>query len=141
MATRSFIAKKVKGGYIGIYSHWDGYPTKPGVGWTLRKYYKSPSKVTQLIALGDISVLGENIGKKHDFDKASRAGKYSDRIKSLGYTTAYHRDRGEAWSQVKPKKVKTLLGLKKLAGSYGTEYLYVYENGKWTTFAVPSKYW
>lgn len=132
MATRSFIAKKVNNGYKGIYCHWDGYPT--GVGATLRRYYKTPAKINKLIALGDLSVLREHIGKKHKIDAM---GDNYERIKRLGWTSAYHRDRGEAWGDVKPKMARTLSDLKKIASNMGTEYLYVYEKGKWRTFEVP----
>jgi hypothetical protein len=138
MATRSFIAKKVKGGYIGIYCHWDGYPQKPGVGWVLRKYYKSPAKINKLISLGDISVLRENIGKKHKMDVI---GTEYEKLNRAKWTSAYHRDRGEAWNDAKPKKAKSIQELKRIAGGMGAEYLYIYEKGKWFTKKIPMSYW
>ena len=126
MSTRSFIAIKVPGGYMGIYSHWDGYPQKPGVGWQLKRSYTTTDKVKKLIALGDISSLKSNIGRKHDFDKPSQS------------TTAYHRDRGEAWSQVKPKLAQNLQVLMQIADRMGCEWVYVWENGRWNTYEVPT---
>ena len=67
MSTRCLIGKKRKRYHV-IYSHWDGYPEKPGVGWTLKKYYTNPSKINKLIDLGGISSLGAEIGRKHDFN-------------------------------------------------------------------------
>lgn len=136
MSTRCFISKKTKDGYVGVYSHWDGYPEKPGAGWILKNYYRSPQKINALIALGDISVLRENIGRKHSFDKQSQAGKYGEEIRKKGYTTFYHRDRGDAWSKTKPRKFKTFAELKKYAEEGWTEYLYVYQNGKWRHMRV-----
>jgi len=123
MSTRCVIGKKTKDGYEAIYSHWDGYPEKPGVGWMLRKYYKNPAKINKLISLGSISSLGKEIGRKHSFNKPHE-----------GWTVAYHRDRGEPWKDTKPQKFKTLQALKDFKDAGWTEYLYVYEKGKWHTY-------
>ena len=120
MSTRCFIAKKTNGGFKGVYSHWDGYPEKPGVGWQLRKDYTLPSKVTKLISLGDISSLKKNIGRKHKFDNHEIADKNK-------WTTVYHRDRGEPWKDVKPKTFKTIDELEMYADRSGAEYIYIYD--------------
>jgi hypothetical protein len=89
MATRSRIGieltdafghKQVK----SIYCHWDGYPE--GVGQTLMSYYQDREKVSDLMHLGALSFLEENIEKPagHSFDTPVK-----------GYTLAYHRDRGD----------------------------------------------
>ena len=127
MGTRSYISKKNKSGYKTIYCHWDGYPEKPGVGWTLRKYYTYPKKVNELIALGDISSLRQFIGNKHDFDKDH------DLASKKGWTTAYHRDRGERWADVKPQTFKNKEDLRDAAKESWAYYLYIFENGKWKT--------
>jgi len=68
MATRSTIAMKTEDGKVrAIYCHWDGY-----VGYNgkmLMGEYTDPSKVKQLIDLGDISSLRKDIGEKHPFDR------------------------------------------------------------------------
>jgi hypothetical protein len=101
MGTRSYIGilesseglnKKV----IFIYCHYDGYPE--GVGSTLVNHYYSPFKVDQLIALGDLSSLGEEIGEKHNF--ATHVQEHPK------WCLAYMRDRGErgclpAWVSLK----------------------------------------
>jgi len=130
MSTRSFIAKKTNGGFKGVYSHWDGYPKKPGVGWQLRKDYKLPSKVTKLINLGDISSLRKNIGRKHKFEDYEKAEKNE-------WTTVYHRDRGEPWKDVKPKSFKTIDALQNYASDVNAEYLYIYDKGRWKTIELP----
>jgi len=124
MSTRCFISKKTKDGYVGIYSHWDGYPEEPGVGYQLKNYYKSPQKVDSLIALGDISSLRKNIGRKHNFDNY-------DLAKEKEYTTAYHRDRGEPWDDVKPQFFKTKEEMERYFEDSWCEYLYIYEKGSW----------
>jgi hypothetical protein len=123
MSTRSFIAKKVKGGVIGVYCHFDGYPT--GVGTTLKEHYTDPDKVDQLIALGALSYLEPELGEKHDFNSPTK-----------GWTLAYHRDRGEAFRSL---SFKTVAGMKSGARSRCcAEYAYLFDpvKGKWTTYKL-----
>lgn len=102
MATRSTIGIKNSTGYTWIYCHWDGYLERNGA--ILQGHYTTEAQVTALIGLGDISTLGE----------------------TLNSTVAYHRDKGDAWDNVKPK------------GSPGKGYQedfpynYVWEDGRWT---------
>ena len=84
MATRSTIAYKTSRGVTAIYCHWDGYPE--GVGRTLHENYQAAYLIGKLVAHGDISSLGSEIGKQHDFD--ARDGEDT-------WTTFYSRDRGE----------------------------------------------
>jgi len=130
MGTRSFIAKKTPSGYKAIYCHWDGYEEKPGVGWTLRKYYNTTAKVNSLLKLGNLSSLNKSIGKKHDFDKDWK------KANNYGWTTAYHRDFQYLWKREKPKMFKSLAELKDYANSSWGEYLYVFENGNWRTIRL-----
>lgn len=46
-----------------IYNHWDGYIDC--VGKILLNHYTDEVKVRQLIDLGDLSMIGEEIGEKH----------------------------------------------------------------------------
>lgn len=115
MSTRSAIITKTDTGYAGIYCHFDGY--LDGVGKTLLEHYKTQEKVNQLIALGDISTLGPEIGEAHDFD--NRDGKQ---------TTAYMRDRGETGCE--QRQGETINDVEKGIGHNG--YVYVFEDGKWT---------
>ncbi len=87
MATRSRIGIENENGRIkSIYCHWDGHPSTNGK--TLAEHYTDRKKVEELIALGDISSLHENVspadGVEHSFDNPAD-----------GVTVAYHRDRGE----------------------------------------------
>jgi hypothetical protein len=67
-----------------IYCHHDGYPS--GVGKTLFNHYDDIEKVEELMDLGNLSILGEEIGVKHDFDDHDPDDKGC---------LAYGRDRGE----------------------------------------------
>ena len=72
MATRSFICKLLPDHSVtGVYCHFDGYPD--GVGAILKEHYTDQGKVDELLELGDLSELHEN----------------------LTLTVAYHRDRGD----------------------------------------------
>lgn len=115
MSTSSTIGiLNVDGTVQTIYCHFDGYPT--GVGKTLEDHYKTEEKVRALIALGDISSLGEEIGEKHDFDK--RVPKW---------VNAYGRDRGE--SDVDAIKHRNLQAAKQNSCSYF--YLFDTSNTSW----------
>ena len=84
MATRSNIGILNEDGTVTyIYCHWDGYIEHNGK--ILSEHYTTEGKVRMMIGLGALSVLGENIGEKQDFD---------DRIK--GCCLAYGRDRGDS---------------------------------------------
>lgn len=67
MSTRSRIGIKRTDGSIDlIYCHSDGYFLHNGQ--LLHKHWQDKAKVEQMLAKGDMSVLGEVVGKKHDFD-------------------------------------------------------------------------
>ena len=70
------------------YVHWDGYPEYMMENL---KNYDTIEKVEELLALGNLSILGERVkpdeNEKHSFEQPSP-----------GVTVAYHRDRGEALS-------------------------------------------
>src|SRR5689334_13390131 len=83
MSTRSdIIRQNLDGSYDKIYCHWDGYPSNNGK--ILLEHYADPQKVGALIALGDLSVLGPELGEKHLFEE-----------NRPGQCKAYGRDRGE----------------------------------------------
>jgi len=84
MSTRSTIAVEYQDGSVDqVYCHFDGY--LEGVGKTLLEHYTNPIKVMSLMNLGDISILGKEIGRKHSFDD------YMDGV----VCTFYRRDRGD----------------------------------------------
>ena len=118
MGTRSRIAiANSDGSFTSIYCHWDGYPE--GVGATLLKHYTTYAKVRELMALGDLSSLGDEIGEKHDFESRG----YHDWCK------AYGRDRGETGIEAETSPHLEALFL--LTQQCGGEYVYVFSNGSW----------
>lgn len=117
MGTRARIAiANTDGTFTSIYTHWDGNPTSHGV--TLRDHYKSEAKVRLLMALGDLSSLGAEIGTKHDFDNSPD-----------GECNAYGRDRGEI--DIDAVVSPDFESLCSLTQSCGGEYLYVFKGGNW----------
>lgn len=115
MSTRSLIGKTNPDGSVTyIYCHFDGYPE--GVGKTLSLHYQDAAKVDALLALGDISSLGEEIGTKHSFND-----------RPAGETTAYGRDRGEKGTEA--KTVSSPEAFRET--SSWTEYWYLYGERGW----------
>jgi hypothetical protein len=88
MATRSTITmKRNDGTFAQTYCHSDGQPDYNGR--ILMEYYNNPVRLAKLIALGDLSILGPELGppegKDHSFYAPIR-----------GICVAYGRDRGES---------------------------------------------
>lgn len=116
MSTRSYICKKTEDGNIlRIYCHHDGYISNNGR--ILFECYNSPSKVDELISLGDLSCLGEKInpkGKEHSIHN-----------QEPGVCVAYGRD-----ADCEDTKAKLIeLDNKRLYP--WIEYIYLYENRNW----------
>jgi hypothetical protein len=98
MATRSYIAIENDDDTVdSILCHWNGAPENNGR--LLYERFSNKDKLKELIALGNISVLYTRLHPtgKHSFDKPREAT-----------TVAYHRDRGDAWRDVKPIKHDSL---------------------------------
>ena len=139
MSTRSTIGIKLEDGSVkAIYCHWDGYPKHQR---PLLKHYNTKEKVEELIALGSLSILGEEIGVKHPFDAVIK--KDDDVTEKLDAYTAlygkmckcYHRDRGEDWEDVKPVTFSNTRKWKSDMRNSSCEYSYLFsvKTGKWTS--------
>jgi hypothetical protein len=81
----------------------------------LLDHYRDEAKIHELMNLGDLSLLGANIGTQHDFNK-----------NSADECTAYGRDRGED-----DCRCITRATLVELLNTLGNEYNYVWDNGRW----------
>jgi hypothetical protein len=97
MGTRGTIALEYADGTVEqIYCHWDNYLS--GTGQILQNNYMDPFKVQQLLDLGNLSTLGEEIGVKRPFDAPGRYGSdeyLAFQSKWAGQCLFYGRDRGE----------------------------------------------
>ena len=112
MATRSYIGKTNSDGTVTyIYCHYDGYPSHHGE--ILKEHYKTEAKVNALMELGDLSVLGPEIGEKQDFNNTQ----------SNNWCLAYGRDRGESNVSANTAPLEEIIG--------DQDYTYIYDNGEW----------
>jgi len=117
MSTRSNIAMVHEDGKVeSIYCHWDGYPSHNGK--ILLGHYQDKEKVKQLLALGSLSFLSEEIGEKHDFDEANK--EHPD------WCCAYGRDRGE--TDVESRMTDSV---EEYLQEDTEEYTYVFFDGVW----------
>jgi hypothetical protein len=101
MATRSTIALEFADGTVQqVYCHWDGYLEHNGK--ILFENYIDPFKLRDLIDLGDISSLGEQVGNKHPFSPFEDGAEAEHtKAKEAGWTTFYGRDRSESGTGAK----------------------------------------
>lgn len=96
---------------ISIYCHWDGYPAHHGP--ILLQHYDSEDKTRALMALGDLSSLGGELGEKHKFE---------DR-RQRNWCTAYLRDRNDKGCEARTSINHNAFYA--LAHDCDAEYLYV----------------
>ena len=107
------------GKVISTYGHWDGYPEHTGK--MLKKYYKNPVVVKNLMKLGKsgISSIGAKIkgSKDHSFDNPEK-----------DVTVFYGRDRGEKGNSTSNWKNRDAVKF-----NSGEEYAYIYnmKEKKW----------
>ena len=129
MATRSTIAIEREDGTVAqVYCHWDGYLSNNGR--LLFQFYNEPSRIEQLIELGDISSLKPEIGEKHDFDWFFKKDGITDEMKNIYenmWTTFYGRDRGEEGTEARVYKDFSEYNTK----ANFEEYDYVFRSGVW----------
>ena len=117
MATRCNIGKVNEDGSItGIYCHYDGYPKYAGN--ILLNYYKNSDIVNELLNLGDLSSIAENI---------NFVGYHTFAQPEEGVCVAYGRDRGE--KNINSKRFISEIEYK--MNGKGVDYQYLYKNDKW----------
>jgi len=125
MGTRSVIGVMMGDVCKAVYCHWDGYISHNGV--LLHRFYDSV-KANQLIAMGNISSLGVEIGDKHEF--SARVPKFGESGFNA-YCTFYNRDRDE------DEVFTTLTSWEDFVDFFtndsGAEYAYIMRDGVWYT--------
>lgn len=119
MGTRSRIGVMHGDVCKSVYCHWDGYLEYNGK--ILQEHYDS-SKANFLVALGDLSSLGQYIqaaeGLEHTFDKP---------VKDV--CVFYGRDRGE--KNVDFKVDHNFEDFMNRVTGCGAEYYYIMKDGEW----------
>lgn len=85
MATRSYIGQLLHDRTVRyVYCHSDGYPWHNGA--ILETFWTDRNRVAALLDKGDLSYLGQRLGRKHDFNDFKARG---------NGCRFYGRDRGE----------------------------------------------
>ena len=120
MSTRSLIAMETEDGIEAVYCHYDGSPEHHAP--ILLKHYATDKSLARLINLGDLSVLGPQIGKKHNF--ATHNTKATE-----DWCLAYGRDRGE--ENVEKHTFVTEAQFLDHATEVWADYVYLFRDGKW----------
>ena len=104
-----------------ISCHWDGYPSYQTP--ILLKSYNTEQKVRELLSLGEISELHNNIHPttaSHSFDTPDK-----------DVVVSYHRDRGDKWEDCKPFHIANKSKVISFCGG-GYIYLFDCERKVWT---------
>ena len=126
MATRAIIAKLDNKGVQAIYNHSDGYLEH--AGRILAEHYRDKSKVDELLAHGDVSIIDENIGVKIDFNDYKT--RYANKQCKF-----YHRDRGEDRKEAATLKDENEL-IEFASQKCMAEYIYMFAYGHWYVYDV-----
>ena len=123
MATRSAIGIKHGDRIKAVYCHYDGYLEQ--VGRALFTYYQDSIKVNKLISMGDMSVIGADVGDKHKFNQRSEYLETGIATECTFYT----RDRGE-----EDAGFRSFAGEVEFVDYYQgscCEFFYLYDHGVW----------
>ena len=121
MSTRSGIAISHNGVIKAIYCHSDGYLEYNGA--ILNEFYRDSVKVNYLIAQGDMSSLGLEIGTKIDFNDRMEYDKSTNFAKQCRF---YGRDRDEDGCEF-----KTFNSRQEFIDGIDGEYFYLMEDNVW----------
>ena len=125
MATRAIIAKLDDKGVKAIYNHSDGYLEH--AGRILAEHYKDESKVNELLAHGDVSIIDENIGVKIDFNDYKT--RYANKQCKF-----YMRDRGEKYKHAEQLKDET--ELIEFSNNCDVDFIYMFAYGYWYVYDI-----
>ena len=126
MSTRSAIGYVMPSGRIkAVYCHWDG---EPRIKEKELKQYKDKTSVVQLIKKGSMSSLETRstwlTGGNGYFAEAREP------------QPLYHKERGDSWSQCKPRISLSKREAIKFWSGWDCEYLYVFTPEGWKTFTI-----
>lgn len=128
MGTRSRIGVMHGNIVKSVYCHWDGYLSHNGA--ILQEHYDSV-KANQLVALGDLSSLKQEIGAKHAFGKIGMtpAEQEAYEVEHGNSCTFYGRDRGE--TDTEWKVAHTFDEFLEQVNNCCGEYYYIMRDGVW----------
>ena len=126
MSTRSAIGYVMPSGRIkAVYCHWDGHPD---IKEKELKKYKDKTAVVQLIKKGNMSSL--------ETRSTWLTGGLGYFAEAREPQPLYHKERGDSWSQCKPRISLSKREAIKFWSRMDCEYLYVFTPDGWKTFAI-----
>lgn len=126
MSTHAFIAAQQPNGTVrAIYLHSDGYVQH--AGQTLVRHYMDPAKINALLDLGDLSILGRELGEKHDFN-----------VPPIGVCNAYMRDREEF--DFDARIYRSRQSLVDEALNRHITYVYIFDGERWLVYLDGTQY-
>ena len=99
-----------------IYVHFDMY--LDGAGICLTHHYTTPDRIEKLLALGNLSALGDKLSKDDPEPEAQTV------------CIAYHRDYGESYKAPRVWETADKL-LDQTSDIYWAEYVYLFRDGEW----------
>lgn len=127
MSTRALIAiEEDRERFTGVYLHSDGYPEHTGK--MLLENYQTETLVRGLLALGDLSSLGAEVGEQQPFYGRP------DRVEGVrNWCLAYHRDRGDNWGDSMPLHWtgRYTFEMSLLTVHWYFEWAYLFRDGAW----------
>jgi hypothetical protein len=131
MSTRSQIARQLPSGQIeSIYCHFDGYPSHHAP--ILLDAYSTEERVKELLDLGNLSILGPEIGQEHDFDSHIRKAPDS-------WCLFYGRDRHEPNNR-STTYIDERAFLDACKDSWA-DFLYLFQCGRWAWRTREATFW
>ena len=122
MSTSALIAMQNEDGwFVGVRCNGDGYLKYTGA--VLLAHWNDAAKIRALMALGEISTLGTEVGEKHPFFDCPACQNGEHR-----WTRAYGRDRGE-W---KGASARLAMRFEQLRDRFDVPYVYLFSDGRWS---------
>jgi len=131
MATRSAIGIKHGDVIKAIYCHFDGYLGY--TGYALHTYYQSSPKVNKLISMGNMSMLGADIGEAQTTDAhwtELHGQKYLKDNVAI-QCSFYCRDRDEPEADTTWGTFHSDAEFVDYYSDSGVEFYYLYDHGVW----------
>lgn len=121
MTSATIGIKQADGSVRAIRVNADGYPAHAGTMLVL--HYHKPEQIEALLALGELSQIGEN-----PTPPKGTAHTWAHPVPET--TVAYHRDRGEKLNPAK-RYASVENYLANAIGDAGASYAYLFDDGKW----------
>lgn len=121
MSTRSLIARQTDSGFEAVYCHFDGNPQHHAP--ILTRHYATDDAVAALLDLGDLSILGLQLGRVHEF------ATHSENAEAQEWCLAYGRDRGDKDTAKRTNASETEFLAD--AQKRWADYVYLFRDGRW----------